>query len=127
MNATASSDANGDPLRYDAILEDFQQASKRAKITEGFSGPDSSPRPPGFHDLRRSFARGANRAGIRHRTILEIAGWKSEAMLLPYLGDTKPSEQRAAFERLAISTSFAQRFDLSTLFSALPGWRNGRR
>jgi len=58
-----------------------------------------------FHDLRRTFARMANRAGISYRTIMEIAGWKSEAMLLRYLGDTKPSEQRAAFERLAISTS----------------------
>lgn len=98
-------DADGDPLRYDAILEDFQQACKRAKIVDGFTGPDGSARTPGFHDLRRTFARMANRAGISYRTIMEIAGWKSEAMLLRYLGDTKPSEQRAAFERLAISTS----------------------
>jgi integrase len=98
-------DEHGEPLRYDAILEDFQQACKRAKITEGFTGPDGSPRTPGFHDLRRTFARVANRAGIPHRTIMEIAGWKSLAMLLRYLGDTKPSEQRSAFERLAISTS----------------------
>jgi integrase len=93
-------DQNGNALRYDSILEDFQQACKRAKIADGFTGPDGSARTPGFHDLRRTFARVANRAGIPHRTIMEIAGWKSESMLLRYLGDTKPSEQRDAFERL---------------------------
>jgi integrase len=97
-------DAQGDPLRYDAILEDFQQACKRAKISDGFIGPDGSPRVPGFHDLRRTFARVANRAGVPHRTIMEIAGWRGEAMLLRYLGDVKPGEQRSAFDRLAIST-----------------------
>ena len=93
-------DGNGNPLRYDSILEDFQRACKRAKIVEGFTGPDGTARTPGFHDLRRSFARVANRKGIPHRTIMEIAGWKSESMLLRYLGDVKPSEQRDAFERL---------------------------
>lgn len=99
-NARIFADDSGDPLRYDAILEDFQQACKRAKIVDGFTGPDGAKRQPGFHDLRRTFARVANRAGIPHRTIMEIAGWKSEAMLLRYLGDAKPTEQRAAFERL---------------------------
>jgi integrase len=98
-------DADGEPLRYDAILDHFQQACRRAKITEGFTAADGSTREPGFHDLRRTFARMANRAGIPHRMIMEIAGWKSEAMLLRYLGDTKPAEQRSAFEKLAISTS----------------------
>ena len=93
-------DGTGNPLRYDSILEDFQQACKRAKIVEGFTGPDGSARTPGFHDLRRTFARVANRKGIPHRTIMEIAGWKSESMLLRYLGDVKPSEQRDAFKRL---------------------------
>jgi integrase len=97
-------DDEGAPLRYDAILAHFQQACKRAKIKDGFTGPDGSPRNPGFHDLRRTFARVANRAGIPHRTIMEMAGWKSEAMLLRYLGDTKPDEQRAAFDRLKTST-----------------------
>jgi integrase len=93
-------DGNGDKLRYDSILEAFQQACKRAKIAEGFTGPDGTARTPGFHDLRRSFARVANRKGIPHRTIMEIAGWKCESMLLRYLGDVKPSEQRDAFKRL---------------------------
>ena len=97
-------DANGDRLRYDDILEDFQQACKRAKIVDGFTDADGGTRLPGFHDLRRTFARVANRAGVSHRTIMEIAGWKSEAMLLRYLGDSRPAEQRAAFERLELST-----------------------
>jgi integrase len=95
---------NGELLRYDPILADFQDACERAKIRKGFTRPDGKPRTPGFHDLRRTFARVANRAGIPHRTIMEISGWKSEAMLLRYLGDAKPSEQRAAFERLSLST-----------------------
>jgi integrase len=98
-------DGDGAPLRYDSIRVVFQRACKRAKIRDGFTGPSGAPRMPGFHDLRRTFARAANRAGVPHRTIMEIAGWKSETMLLRYLGDTKPSEQRAAFDRL--STSWA--------------------
>jgi integrase len=94
----------GEPLRYDAILEVFQQACKRAKIVEGFTDADGGVRLPGFHDLRRTFACMANRAGVTHRAIVEIAGWKSEAMLLIYLSDAKPSEQRAAFARLELST-----------------------
>jgi integrase len=97
-------DGQGNPLRYDAILEDFQGACKRAKISDDFTGPDGSPRVPGFHDLRRTFTRLANRAGVPHRTIMEIAGWRGEAMLLRYLGDVQPGEQRSAFDRLAIST-----------------------
>jgi integrase len=99
-SARVFADDKGEPLGYDAILADFQQACKRAKIVDGFTGPDGQSREPGFHDLRRTFARMANRAGIPHRTIMEIAGWKSEAMLLRYLGDAKPTEQRAAFDRL---------------------------
>lgn len=95
-------DADGEPLRYDSILDHFQQACRRAGVRDGFVAADGSTREPGFHDLRRTFARVANRAGIPHRTIMEIAGWKSEAMLLRYLGDTKPKEQRNAFELLTI-------------------------
>lgn len=97
-------DDKGAPLRYDPILNRFQQACKRAKIRDGFVGPSGAPRTPGFHDLRRTFARIANRAGVPHRTIMEIAGWKSETMLLRYLGDTKPVEQRAAFDLLSTGT-----------------------
>jgi integrase len=97
-------DDQGAPLRYDSILVHFQEACKRAKIQDGFTAPSGASRAPGFHDLRRTFARVANRAGVPHRTIMEIAGWKSETMLLRYLGDTKPVEQRAAFDRLSTRT-----------------------
>lgn len=90
-------DAYGEPLRYDAILEDFQQACKRVKIVDGFTDADGGTRLPGFHDLRRTFARVANRAGVPHKVIQEIAGWKGQAMLLRYLGDSRPAQQRAAF------------------------------
>lgn len=93
-------DDGGEPLRYDTILREFQGACKRAEIKDGFTGADGRPRPPGFHDLRRTFARRANRAGVPHRTIMEIAGWRGEAMLLRYLGDAKPTEQRQAFDAL---------------------------
>jgi integrase len=97
-------DELGDPLRYDAILEDFQQACKRAKIVDGFTDADNGTRLPGFRDLRRTFARVANRACVPHGIIMEIAGLKGEAMLLRYLGNSRPAEQRAAFERFALST-----------------------
>jgi integrase len=73
-------DDHGAPLRYDAILEDFQQPCKHAKIVDGFT--DAGNGTPGFHDLRRTFTRVANRAGVPHGIVMEIAGWKSEAMLL---------------------------------------------
>lgn len=94
-------DAEGQPLRYDAILDHFQQACRKAGIKDDFTDANGKPRQPGFHDLRRTFARIANRAGIPHKAIMEIAGWKSEAMLLRYLGDSKPAQQRAAFNTLA--------------------------
>jgi uncharacterized protein (DUF1778 family) len=94
-------DDHGAPQRYDAILEDFQQACKRAKIVDGFTDSNNGTRLPGFHDLRRTFARVTNCAGVPHGIIMEIAGWKSEAMLLLYRGNSQPAEQRAAFKRLA--------------------------
>ena len=94
-------DDHGAPQRYDAILEDFQQACKRAKIVDGFTDSNNGTRLPGFHNLRRTFARVANCAGVPHGIIMEIAGWKSEAMLLLYRGNSQPAEQRAAFKRLA--------------------------
>lgn len=111
-------DSEGQPLRYDAILDHFQQACRKAVIRDGFTDANGKPRQPGFPDLRRTFARMANRAGIAHRDIMEIAGWKSEAMLLRYLGVSKPAEQRAAFNVLAL------RFDK---YKIRPSWKeNGR-
>ena len=42
-----------------------------------------------------------NRAGVPHRVIMELGGWLSMAMLLRYLGEAKPEEQRSAFDKLA--------------------------
>lgn len=67
-------DDHGAPLRYDAILEEtFQQACKRAKIVDGFTDADNGTRLPGFHDLRRTFARVSNQAGVPHTELL----WRS--------------------------------------------------
>ncbi len=51
---------------------------------------------PGFHDLRRTFAREADRCGVPHSEIMRIAGWKTYAMLLRYLG-TNEDRMRSAF------------------------------
>jgi integrase len=94
-------DSEGEPLRYDACLDHFQQLCRKLGITEGFTDANGKRREPGFHDFRRTFARMADRAGVPHRVIMEIAGWKSVAMLLRYLGTSKASEQRAGFDALA--------------------------
>jgi integrase len=96
-------DSEGEPLRYDACLDHFQQLCRKLGITEGFLDANGKKREPGFHDFRRTFARMADRAGVPHRIIMEIAGWKSVAMLLRYLGTSKASEQRAGFDALAAS------------------------
>jgi integrase len=89
--------ARGERLTYDQSHGPFLAACKRAKIT--FPTPDGS-RQPGWHDLRRTFARWARLKGVADETIMEIAGWKTHAMLLRYLGAAKPDEQRAAFAKL---------------------------
>jgi len=66
-----------------------------------FTDADGNSRQPGFHDYRRTFARMADRAGVPHRTIMEIASWKSHAMLLRYLGKSKKEDQLDAFAKMA--------------------------
>ena len=51
-------------------------------------------------NFRRTSARWARRKGIADEMIMEIACWKTHAMLLHYLGTAKPDEQRAAFAKL---------------------------
>jgi len=91
--------ARGEFLTYDQAYGPFLAACKRLKIT--FPTPDGT-RHPGFHDLRRTFARWARRKGIADDTIMVIAGWKTHAMLLHYLGAAKADEQRAAFAKLDV-------------------------
>ena len=87
----------GERLTYDQAHGPFLAACKRAGIT--FPTPEGT-RQPGWHDLRRTFARWARRKGVADETIMEIAGWKGHAMLLRYLGTAKADEQRAAFAKL---------------------------
>ena len=84
---------------YDRALDQFQAACKRAGIAEGFTTWDGRMRRPGFHDLRRTFAREADRCGVPHDEIMNIAGWKTHAMLLRYLGSPE-DRMRSAFSKM---------------------------
>lgn len=90
---------DGQPLNYTMTLRAFQAVC--ADLGIGFKDVDGNARRAGFHDFRRTFARMADRKGIPFRTIKEIAGWKSDAMLLRYLGKSNQRDQREAFEKLA--------------------------
>jgi len=95
-------DAAGNQIGYDRALDQFQAACKRAGITEGFTTWDGQLRRPGFHDLRRTFAREADRCGVPHDEIMNIAGWKTHAMLLRYLGAPE-DRMRSAFSKMDMS------------------------
>jgi integrase len=92
-------DAEGNQITYDRALDQFQAACKRAEITEGFTTWDGRLRKPGFHDLRRTFAREADRCGVPHDEIMGIAGWKTHDMLLRYLGNPE-DRMRSAFSKM---------------------------
>ena len=61
------------------VLNVLIRSLRKTPGTACFTDPDGESRLPGFHDLRRTFARMADRAGVAHRTIKEIAGWKNNA------------------------------------------------
>ena len=92
-------DGEGNQITYDRALDQFQAACKRAEITEGFTTWDGRLRKPGFHDLRRTFAREADRCNVKHDEIMNIAGWKTHAMLLRYLGSSE-DRMRSAFSTM---------------------------
>jgi len=92
-------DAEGNQVSYDRALDQFQAACKRARISEGFTTWDGQNRKPGFHDLRRTFPREADRCGVPHDEIMNIAGWKTHAMLLRYLGSPE-DHMRSAFSKM---------------------------
>ena len=50
----------------------------------------------------------ARRSGVPDKVIMEIAGWKTHAMLLRYLGEAQESNQRAAFESMDAALSQAK-------------------
>jgi integrase len=89
---------DGKPLDYWNSLDCFRAACKSLEIV--FKDHDGTPREPGWHDLRRTFARNARRAGIPDNQIMEIAGWKSHQMLIRYLGSVKETDQRLAFNAM---------------------------
>lgn len=94
--------AHGERMTYDQALRPFRVRCKRAGIKAGFTTWDGKPRQPGFHDLRRTFAREADRCGVPHSEIMRIAGWKTHAMLLRYLGANE-ERMRSAFATMDAS------------------------
>jgi hypothetical protein len=86
-------------ISYDRTLDQFRAACKRAGISEGFTTWEGQARKPGFHDLRRTFEREADRCGVPHDEIMNIAGWKTHAMLLRYLGSPE-DRMRSAFSKM---------------------------
>ena len=89
-------DRQGQPIPYDRALDQLQAACKKLGIAEGFQTWDGKSRAQGFHDLRRTFAREADRCGVPHSEIMRIAGWKTYAMLLRYLHASE-DRMRSAF------------------------------
>lgn len=64
---------NGEPVGYGAIRSAWKRATKRAGL-EGML----------VHDLRRSFARDARRAGLGEGEIMRLAGWETRSMFDRY-------------------------------------------
>ena len=95
-------DNQGQKITYDRAIDQFQAACKRAEVLEGFTTWDGQLRKPGFHDLRRTFAREADRCRVPHDEIMAIAGWKTHAMLLRYLGCPE-DRMRSAFSAMDAS------------------------
>ena len=89
---------DGKQLDYWTALDHFRAACKGLEVV--FKEHDGTQREPGWHDLRRTFARNARRAGIPDNQIMEIAGWKSHQMLIRYLGSVKEADQRLAFNSM---------------------------
>jgi integrase len=58
-------------------LGDFRKAWKRACATAGVRGVV-------FHDLRRSGARNAVRAGVPEQVVMELGGWRTRAVFARY-------------------------------------------
>jgi integrase len=72
-------------------IGDFRKAWKRACRAAGV--PQRT-----FHDLRRSFARNADRAGVSRHVAMAIAGWKGESMYQRY-NIVSEADIRAAAQR----------------------------
>lgn len=91
---------------YDRAGDNFQSACRRAgvgfkqendeMIPDGqFTDAEGNARRPGFHDLRRTFARMMSRAGVPLQEIMRIGGWKTMAMVVRYCGDSLHGTRKA--------------------------------
>jgi len=81
---------------YDRAVDNFQSACKRAGIPEGqFTDANGKARRPGFHELRRTFARMMFRAGVPMHEIQRIVGWKTMVMVARYVGDSEHGTRQA--------------------------------
>src|SRR5262249_39321172 len=74
-------------------LGDFRKAWKRACATAGVRGVV-------FHDLRRSGARNAVRAGLPEQVVMEFGGWRTRAMFARY-NVTSERDLGEAIERVS--------------------------
>lgn len=74
-------------------LGDFRKAWKRACATAGVRGVV-------FHDLRRSGARNAVRAGVPEQVVMELGGWRTRAMFARY-NVTSERDLGEAIERVS--------------------------
>jgi integrase len=85
---------------YDRACDNLQSACRKVGIgykeqsdemvpNGQFTDADGGARHPGFHDLRRTFARMMNRAGVPLVDIMRIGGWKTMAMVARYCGDSQ--------------------------------------
>jgi integrase len=74
-------------------LGDVRKAWKRACVTAGVRGIV-------FHDLRRSGARNAVRAGVPEQVVMELGGWRTRAMFARY-NVTSERDLGEAIERVS--------------------------
>ena len=99
---------NGKPIR--AYLDGWRAACKRAAVTkrgglETVIRPRLLGRTP--HDFRRTAARNLIRAGVPQHVVMQLCGWKTDAMFRRY-AIVDERDLRSAVEMLARGTTGAQ-------------------